>query len=128
MKRQDIIAGIHLLLFSIPVGALIMGLLKHKNVESVLYIGLASIVISALTKAKSPKISNYILGIALLLGTFNIIMFQGKDLSYSISILENHSLDFNPLILVLLLLFVSANEKIFNMISKTIQVIITKMR
>ncbi len=119
--KKTIELSIYTLLISSSIFSLILSLLTNYVVDNKFYIGLVCVLASFAIRLKSVQLSNYILGVLLVLGTLNLIKFSHIDFGFSITIWGIDSFGFNLIILIILLLFLSVNKKIINILYGNMQ-------
>ncbi len=111
MKKYTELSIIGILLIS-TVYSLITIQVTDYTVGVNFYLGLFVIILTCLIRVKKVKTSRYMLGIALLLGSFNLLAFSHIEFGFGFSIAGLKILAFNPVIAILLLfyLFVNGSE------------------
>lgn len=86
-------------------------LFTEENVDYSFYLGMFGIILTFVLRIKFINIYKYILGFILVLGTFNIIQFSYIEIEFELSLNNIGIKNFNPVILIFLLAFVSINFK-----------------
>ncbi|TPN86048.1 hypothetical protein [Aquimarina algicola] len=106
MKKEiiPILISILLLLYSIGITLLTNYVLNYKH-----YLGISLIGISTILYFKNKKLFAYIFGLTLVLGITNLI-----DIYYSNIIFSIGPINFNPIFLALLIIFLALNKEQLN--------------
>ena len=116
MKKNVEISIYTVLILSI-ITSLILHFTKNYIVDNKFYIGIACVLIAFAIRLKSLKISNYLLGLSLVLGTLNLIKFSHIDFGFSFTLFGIDTFGFNLIILILLIMFLSVNKEMVQKIS-----------
>ncbi len=103
---------IFIALIASTLTSLILSLVTDISVDINFYVGFVCAFISLGTRLKSIKISNQILVVSLILGTFNLIKFSHISVGFSFSFIGIQSFGINPIPLILLFLFIVANKEL----------------
>ncbi len=108
---------IFIALIASTLTSLIISLVTDTIVNINFYVGFVGVLIALGLRIKSVKVSNYILGIILILGTFNIVEFSYIHDELSFSIFGFNTFGINIISLLLLFLFSVANKEIIQSIA-----------
>ena len=112
--RTKIETGILIILLLSNIISFIYTQLTIYIVNIQFYLGLSSVILILIIRIKFLRLSKIFIGILLISGTFNLILFSHITIGVSeISFinLKKFGLEINPIILFLLLLFILINGK-----------------
>ncbi len=115
--KKNIELSIYAVLILSIITSLILHFTKNYVVDNKFYIGIACVFIAFVIRLKSIKISNYLLGLSLVLGTVNLIKFSHIDFGFSFTLFGIDTFGINLIIMILLFLFLSVNKEMIQKIS-----------
>ncbi len=112
--------------YIIPVTLIVLGIfsviftaLTEYIVELPFYIGLTGIVISYGLRYWRKKVSNYLISVVLLAGTFGLVSFFFANYSFSLTISDITIIKFHPVVLILLFIHLYINREEFDKLFAT---------
>lgn len=103
--KKKVEIGILAIIFASLIFSLVYTLLTEYTVGLKYYLGIISIVLTIFLRLKYLKLSNYLLGLILIAGTFNLVEFS--HIGFSIQI---YGISFNIFILVFFILYYVVND------------------
>ena len=114
--KKGIELSILIILTLLGVSSLIFIRVSEYIVEGPFYIGFGGIISAFIIRFLNEKVSNYIVALLLIAGTFGLVSFFYVNYSFSFRFSDLTLIKFHPIVLMLLLLHLLANRDELNLI------------